>query len=81
MRQTLQLKMLLRSGFDTYGSELYSFLLRNLKDVKTASIIVTSVDRVVFKPKLPLYMIINESNHNQPGSHWIALTIDKNGMK
>ena len=36
-------------------------------------------DRVPYKAKLPLNIIINTDPSNKPGTHWVCVSIDKNG--
>lgn len=60
-----------------FGSQLKDFLVRNIDCSINPNIIITSIDRLESNPELPLFMIVNESNHDSPGTHWIGCYIDK----
>lgn len=62
------------------GDEIHAFLERNIQH--TASIIVTSIDRLPGTFNHPLYMVVNEDDSSMPGSHWVGVYIakDKTGI-
>lgn len=71
--------MLLRSGYDTFASNILTFLLKNIRNARNSSIVVTSIDRLPQKVKFnkPLYLVVNESKHDENGSHWVAIYLDR----
>lgn len=60
-----------------YTSEIYNFLHQHIND-PSASVVVTSIDRLPKQPKLPLYCVVNEDISTNPGTHWIAIYINMN---
>lgn len=60
----------------TWSNNIEDYLSLLIK-IKNPKIVVTSIDRLPRKPKLPLYIVTNESKHGSLGSHWVAIYIDK----
>lgn len=60
-----------------YLYELKDFLERK---INSHNLYVTSCDRLPSNIKLPSFFIINLSPSTSPGTHWVALTIDVDGI-
>lgn len=56
--------------------ELSEFLL---KKILSKNIFVVPCDQLPAKFSLPAGLIVNLSKSNHPGSHWVAIYIDKDG--
>lgn len=54
-------------------------LLKGLKGVAAPSTGVYPADRIPIRWPRPFAMIANTDNHNQSGTHWIAMYLVKNG--
>lgn len=52
---------------------------RALQGIKARSVGVYAADRIPFRISFPAAIVANTDPSNLPGSHWIAIYIDKNG--
>lgn len=61
-----------------YTNQIEKYLADHIHD-DSATVFVTSIDKLPTKPTYPLYGVINEDTSNNPGSHWVCLHINKSG--